>query len=272
LHRNSTFTRNLKTPSAGIHELPNAASLRTGWNRDDVLAAVGMSRGEMGHLHADGGQLILGWHGRCWITDPGYQQYRPGDEREFTLGGEAHNAPVIDGVILSERAAKLERLEIGPQGRLHAQVDLSSCYRGLPGEAGVRRDVWLVNERARIVVVRDSFKSLKPGVEIKTSWHGGTHFAWAFRDGWARLSDSRHALWVGTTPDVLAASELHRHPGSRGPLTLTHTNTLSNGEGTRWWVFFCDPTVGWESPSLELEQAALKLRASGKTGASWIME
>ncbi len=269
LHRDSTFTGKLKTPSAGIHELPNAASLRTGWNRDGVLAVVGLSRSPMGHLHADSGQLILAWQGRCWITDPGYQQYRPGDEREFTLGDEAHNAPVIGGVKQSERAAKLEALETDPQGRLHAQVDLSACYRGLPKEARVKRDVWLVNESARAVVVRDSFESLKPGAEIKTSWQGGTHFGWAFRDGWARLSDGQRALWVGTIPNALSPAELHRHAGSRGPLTLTHTNTLPEGEGVCWWVFRCDPTVDWESPSLEVEGAGLKFRSPGKTGASW---
>ncbi len=272
LHRHSTFTGKLETPSPGMRELPNAASLRTGWNRDDVLAAVGRSRGEMGHLHADGGQLILGWQGRCWITDPGYQQYRAGDEREFTLGGEAHNAPVIGGVKQTERAAKLERLETDAKGRQHVELDLTACYRGLPADARVKRDVWLINEGARAVVVRDSFKSLKPGTEIKTSWHGGTHFAWAFRAGWARLSDGQRALWVGTVPGALSATALHRHPGSRGPLTLTHTNALPDGDGVRWWAFFCDSTAGWESPSLDLDRAALKLKSPGKAGASWLVE
>jgi hypothetical protein len=272
LHRNSTFAGRLETPSAGIRELPNAASLRTGWDRDGVLAAVGLSRGAMGHLHADSGQLILGWQGRCWITDPGYQQYRPGDEREFTLGDDAHNAPVIGGLKQSNRAAKLERLETDLQDRLHVRVDLSECYRGLPTDARVKRDVWLINRGARAVVVRDSFKSLKQGAEIKTSWHGGTHFAWAFRNGWTRLSDGQRALWVGTLPGGLFPSALHRHPGSRGPLTLTHTATLSDGEGVRWWVFFCDPTAGWDSPSLELEGAGLKLKTAAKAAASWSVE
>jgi hypothetical protein len=272
LQRKSTFAGSLQTPSAAARELPNAASLRTGWNPDDLLAAVGVSRGAMGHLHADSGQLILSWQGRCWITDPGYQQYRPGDEREFTLGDEAHNAPVIGGVKQTERAAKVERLETDPKGRLHVRLDLTACYRGLPADARVKRDVWLINQDGRAVVVRDSFKSLKPRAEIKTSWQGGTHFAWAFRNGWARLSDGQRALWVGTVPDVLSATALHRHPGSRGPLTLTHTAALPEGDGVRWWVFFCDPTAGWEVPTVELEQAALKIRTPGKSGASWSVE
>jgi hypothetical protein len=172
----------------------------------------------------------------------------------------------------SERAAKLERLETDPRGRLHVQVDLSACYRGLPTDARVKRDVWLINQGARAVVVRDSFKSLKPGAEIKTSWLGGTHFAWSFRNDWARLSDGQRALRIGTVPGALSATALHRHPGSRGPLTLTHTATLPDGEGVRWWVFFCDPKSGWESPTVELEQAALKLKTPGKSGASWSVE
>jgi len=272
LHRSSTFTSRLETPSAGMKEVPNALSLRTGWNRDDLLVAVGLSRGVMSHLHADSGQLVLVWQGRCWITDPGYQQYRPGDEREFTLGDEAHNAPVIGGVKQTERAAKLELLETNPKGQQHLQMDLSACYRGLPKEASVKRDVWLVNEGAQIVVVRDNFKSLKSGVEIKTSWHSGTHFAWAFRNGWARLSDGQRALWIGMLPGTLSAAQLYCHTGSRGPLTLTHTNALADGRGTHRWVFFSDPTAGWESPTLQLERTALKMKLPGKAGASWSVE
>jgi len=223
----------------------------------------------MSHLHADSGQLILGWQGRCWITDPGYQQYRPGDEREFTLGDEAHNAPVIGGVRQTERAAKLDQLETDSQGRMHVRVDLSDCYRGLPTGARVKRDVWLINQVERAVVVRDSFKSLKPGAEIKTSWHGGRHFAWAFRNGWARLSDGRRALWIGTPSGDLPASALHRHPGSRGPLTLTNTVHLPDGEGVNWWVFFCDPTTGWKPPAVAFEEGALNLKAPGKPKMSW---
>ena len=205
-------------PAAGPRELPNALSLRTGWEREDLLAVVGLSRGNMGHLHADGGQLILGWQGRCWITDPGYQQYRRGEERDYTLDAEAHNAPVIGGVAQTRRAARAELLEIDAAGRQHARVDLSACYEGLPRGAAIRRDVWLMDSGGA-VVARDTLGSLGKDAQVSTSWHGAAHLAWAFRQGWVRLSDGERALWVGTYPGTLEAAQLTRHPGSRGPLT-----------------------------------------------------
>ncbi len=110
------FPSTTKAPAAGPRELPNALSLRTGWEREDLLAVVGLSRGPMGHLHADGGQIILGWQGRFWITDPGYQQYRPGEERDYTLGPQAHNAPVIGARAQTVRAARVELCERNDRG------------------------------------------------------------------------------------------------------------------------------------------------------------
>lgn len=63
----------------------------------DLTVAISAPRADTGHLHHDAGHLVLGWAGRFWITDPGYQQYRADAEREFTLGIAAHNAPIVDG-------------------------------------------------------------------------------------------------------------------------------------------------------------------------------
>jgi hypothetical protein len=259
-------------PRAGPHELPNALSLRTGWEQEDLLAVVGLSRGNVGHLHADGGQLILGWQGRCWITDPGYQQYRPGEERSYTLGAEAHNAPVVGGVAQTRRAARVELLQTGAAGRQHGRVDLSACYEGLPAGAAIHRDVWLVNDGGGAVVARDTLSSLEKDVPVSTSWHGGAYLAWAFRQGWVRLSDGERALWVGTYPGTLEAAQLTRHPGSRGPLTLTQTAALPEGQGVRWWVFVCDSTNGWQPPSLEVANGTLKLSTPGGHKPPWSIE
>jgi hypothetical protein len=256
-------------PAAGLREHPNAVSLRTGWDKGDLLAVVGLSRGPMGHLHPDGGQIILGWQGRFWITDPGYQQYRPGEERDYTLGVQAHNVPVVSGTPQTVRAARVQLLETNAHSLLHARVDLSGCYRGLANGAAVQREVWLINKGGLAVVARDTFNSLGKDAEVSTSWQGGNHLAWAFREGWARLSDGRHALWMGTVPGPLEASGLTRHPGSRGPLTLTQTATLTEGQGVRWWVFWCDPEAGWKPPSVEVRQDALKLTSPDASQARW---
>ena len=261
-----------EAPAVGPQEHPNALSLRTGWDRSDLLAVVGLSRGQMGHLQADGGQIILGWQGRFWITDPGYQQYRPGEERTYTLGVQAHNAPVIGGTAQTLRAPRVLLLETNAHGWQHARVDLSACYRGLPAGASVQREVWLINEGPRAVVVRDTLDSLGKEMEVSTSWQGGNHLAWAFREGWTRLSDGQHALWLGTVPGMLEASALTRHPGSRGPLTLTHTTTLSEGKGVRWWVFCFEPRAGWHPPSFEVREGALKLKTTGANQTGWTVE
>jgi hypothetical protein len=257
---------------AGPREHPNALSLRTGWERDDLLAVVGVSRGKMGHLHLDGGQLILGWQGRCWITDPGYQQYRPGEERTYTLGVEAHNAPVIGGIAQTQRDTRMDLLETSARGWQHGRVDLSACYQGLPAGAAVRRDVWLVNDGGRAVVARDTYDSLGKDVPVSTSWQGGTHLAWAFRQGWVRLSDGERALWVGTFPGTLEAAQLMRHPGSRGPLTLSQSASLPEGRGARWWIFVCDTTNGWQPPRLEVADDTLKLTAPGTGKPLWSLK
>ena len=266
------FPSPAKVPPVEPHRLPNAVTLRTGWDRADLLAVVGLTCGAMGHLQADGGQIILGWQGRFWITDPGYQQYRPGEEREYTLGPQAHSAPVIGGQAISQRTARLQLLEKDARGRKHARVDLAGCYQGLPKDAVVERDVWLIQDGGLAVVARDTLGGLGKDTEVSTSWLGGDHFAWAFLEGWARLTDGEHALWVGTFPGKLEAAALTRHPGSRGPLTLTQTATLPEGQGTRWWVFCCEPKADWAPPSIEVREGALKIQAPNVQSGGWSLE
>jgi hypothetical protein len=77
---------------------------------------------------------------------------------------------------------------------------------------------------------------------------------------------------MGTVPDALAASGLTRHPGTRGPLTLTQTATLPEGKGVRWWVFWCEPEAGWTPPSVEVREGALKLKVPGAGQPGWSIE
>lgn len=236
-------------PAAGPRELPHAVTLRTGWDASDVLAAVGLTRGETGHLHSDDGQVILGWQGRFWMTDPGYQQYRPGAEREFSVGPEAHNAPVITGRAQTSRAPRLVTLSSLPGGTQRAVINLSDCYEGLPAGATIEREVRLLAGVAPVVLVRDRFRGVGRAAEVQTSWQGGTRLAWAFREGWGRLSDGEHALWIGVFPGNIPATGLDRHEGSRGPLTLHDRATLPDGDGDRYWVFICDPAGTWIPPA-----------------------
>ncbi|MBI5395626.1 MAG: heparinase II/III family protein [Verrucomicrobia bacterium] len=256
-------------PAAGVREYPGAATMRTGWDSDDLLVAVGLSRCAMGHLHNDAGHVVIGWQGRFWITDPGYQQYRPGPEREFTVGPQSHNAPVIGGAAQDVHAARLLAAKCGDDGAQHVAIELSSCYKSLPKQATVRRDIWLMPD-ARAVVVRDEFKGLPPGIEVRTFWQGAAHMAWAFRDGWARLADGGRALWLGAMPGRLEAARLTRHVGSRGPLTLEHVAALAEGRGAQWWIMQCDGAAGWTPPAVSGDDAKVQVKAIGKEVAKTI--
>ncbi len=261
-----------KTPSTEPEEIANAVTLRSGWTEGDLLALIGLSRSQMSHLHNDGGHLILGWQRRFWITDPGYQQYRPGEERIFTMGIAAHNAPVIDEIFQSKRGARLVHLTTVAPEQYRAKFDLTPCYAELPTSATVERTIWLKGTGplgGPLVIVRDTLQGLAPETTIRTHWQSGTHLAWSFVDGWARLSDGEHALWIGTLPGAIDAMMVERHAGSRGPLTLMHHAPLSEDgtedeiadgaeSGTRWWIFCCDETLGWVAPDIsELNLAAL---------------
>lgn len=232
--------------AAGWRRAPSSVSMRTGWTDDDALVAVGVSRGSMDHLHHDGGHVVIGWRGRSWITDPGYQQYRTGLEREYTLGPMAHNCPVIDGQQQTNRAAEVVSLDDE-----HVELDLTGCYPNLGSDASVRRDVQLVGDGRRgrhRLVVRDRFSGLHVGATVAYHWLGGTDMAWSFVAGWARLSCSAGALWVGRSNGVLKPDHLVRHPGTRGPLTLQITEHLATGAGECQTVVVTDPDATWRPP------------------------
>ncbi|WP_141608661.1 heparinase II/III domain-containing protein [Litorilinea aerophila] len=242
--------------------LANAAALRIGWEMPHRLAAISLNRGDMSHLHRDGGQVIIGWQGRFWITDPGYQQYRPGEERDFTLGVHAHNAPVFDGAVQVNRGGRLLAVGETAEGWQYAWVDITRCYGNLPPGASVRRALWLL-EAPLAVVVQDELRGLPAGLQVQTAWHGGAYLAWAFCHGWARLDDGRHALWFGTLPGAVDPAGLSRHGASRGELTWLLTETLDGPEQVRWWIFCGDEAGSWSPPSASVTEGGLRLAHAG---------
>lgn len=235
-------------PHAGPKEHPCAVSLRTGWNKDDVAAIVSLPRNKMSHLQYDGGHVVLGWQGRLWITDPGYRQYRPGSEQDYTIGTEAHNCPVINGKAQDVPSAILLKVDFDECGWQHTSIDLSRCYSFMCEGMVVKREVWIEPVKGLTVVVGDRFYIPGPDIEIRTHWLGDTQLAWSFVKGWVRLSHSKMTLWMGIPGDHLTASGLYRHPGSRGPLTFAHKAVMPAGCGMTWWVFWFDPDSSWSPP------------------------
>lgn len=226
---------------AGRREQLSTVTIRTGWDAPDILVAVGASRTPMGHLHFDGGHVVIGWHHRFWISDPGYQQYRAGAERDYTIGALAHNVPVIAGIAQTIRAARI--LDSTSDT---VSLDLTQCYEGLPPEARVHRDVVL---SVGTTAVRDTITGLAPGTDIATNWLIGAGLALSFVDGHVRISDGHHALWIATSPGDLDANDVLRQDGTRGALHLCH-----RGAAPRWWIFATDEAGGWNPPNDRIAQ------------------
>lgn len=270
LYGSEKVERDEAVPSIGPRQHRSSVTLRSAWGRQGMMVAVGWPRCAMGHLHLDAGHIILGWQGRFWITDPGYQQYRPGEEREYTIGVSAHNAPIIAGTSLVRRAAELRCLGADSHGRQFVSLDLTPAYDKLPRGASVERSVWLIPGEHPAVVVRDRLVGFPPGTEVHVHWLGGGYLAWAFVGGWARLSDGQSALWLGTIPQGVEAGSLTRHPGSRGPLNLIDRSTTAERESVRWWVFQSAEAGHWSPPVLTLEESGiLSCRLDGEQRVLW---
>ncbi len=249
-------------PTTNPQAMANYAVLRTGWGSNDMALIAGVSRSVMHHLHADTGSLILGWQNRFWITDPGYQQYRKGEERNFTLGSQAHNAPVINGIVQTKPAGEISLLAMPSPHERKVKIEMTRCYTGLPEGARVTRDIVLLDQPIRTVIVHDVLQGFASETKVSTSWQGGAFLAWSFPKGWARLSDGENVLWIGTHPMQPKPSNLVRHPGSRGPLTLTHSNLLHDGSGEHWYIFVCGRAGDWNPPTIAHRQGEIEVRTA----------
>ena len=94
----------------------------------------------LGHVHKDAGTIVIGTRGKWFITDPGYQQYLPTRERNFTLDATASMQRDIEEARPSElddqngAAVRLGR-ELGVQTPAHAFV-----YGSMLGQERAARD------------------------------------------------------------------------------------------------------------------------------------
>jgi hypothetical protein len=236
--RDSADTRSGMPPAAGALDAHYAAVLRSGWQAEDLAVAVSCSDSPMGHIQADSGSLVIGTRGRWLVADPGYQQYVRGDEREFTIGPRAHNAPQVNGHVPSRKRPRRTLLEdIGP-GVHRVAVDLTSCY---PAEASVTqlvRHVWLSGRD--LVVVADQFEVAKP-TRADYCWHGDSAAAWWFENGWALITLGEARLWLACSQGQLGGECLQRLPGSRGHMSLVFTADAI--APVIWWVW----CLSWQS-------------------------
>ncbi len=184
-------------------------------------------------------------------------------------GPGAHTAPTTNGAAPATRAEQPPELSGDREGGPRVSVDLTKGFAGLPPGASVVRSVWLKPGAQATVVVRDSFRGLTAAAEIGSSWLGGAPLAWTFVDGWARLSDGEHALWIGTTAGPLKAERLEKVEGSRGPLTLGQRTILAEGRGETWWAFVCTGATDWHPPLVEFNATSFRREIRGAVPVVW---
>jgi Heparinase II/III-like protein len=251
--RDKLEDRQAAEPAAGAMNAHYAVVLRTGWRDEDLAVAISCTKSPMAHVQNDNGTLVIGTRQRWMISDPGYQQYVEGVEREFTLGPAAHNYPVVNGLTQSKKQPTL--IALGSEGdRLRTKLDLSNCYLAEAGVRSIVRTVWL--EGRELVVVADEIETANAAA-VAYHWHGHPEAAWWAEKGWMLLHLPDADLWFTSPQAPLSAKHIVRHAGSRGQLTATAE--ISPAPRVVWWIF----SIGRTAPQL-VEEGAGRVQIAGR--------
>jgi hypothetical protein len=221
-------------PSAHAIHAQYAAALRSGWESDDVAVIIAASNSPMGHIHGNNGSLAIGTRGAWFIQTPGYQQYLPNSERDFTLGAASRNTPLLNELAPVHKAMQILRLETSGATQT-AELDLTPCYPEELTLQAVRRRVRLIEKQ--LVVVEDTING-DSVQNIAYYWHGHPDAAWWIEDNWACLRLGGSTLWFGSPQMEISENNLQRLRGSRGQLTLaTHTRFAGTAAALVHWYF-----------------------------------
>jgi hypothetical protein len=200
--------------TSGLHDAHYALVLESA--RARVKVAVSWSNSQMGHMQHDHGSLVLGASGKWLLDDPGYRQYLPTSEKNFTLGACAHNHPVINGEppSLAPSSRAYEILE-APSGN-GIRLDLGQTYADWKGTCF--REIHLDHDGR--LTVEDHFRAA-PIHRLDYHWHGHAEGAWRVAEGCAFLLVGGNTLLRFTCENhPLKPDELQRIAGSRGQLSL----------------------------------------------------
>jgi len=247
-----------QAPASGAFEGLYTMVLRTGWDSTDVAVAISATDASVGHIQNDKGTLVIGSGGNWLVDDPGYQQYVPGLEREFTLGPTAHNYPVINGVL--QKANRVKRLDCsGRDGVLHAAVDITEGYE--PGRLDLQRvvrHVWLRQAGDKtVIVVADRIQGR--GIEtVDYNWHTHPQAALWLAEGACLVHLGHSNLWIDSPNLRLEGRKIVRLPGTRGQVTV-QAQAAGADDCCIWWVF----TLGAAPAGKSLSADGLVLEAAG---------
>ncbi|MCK0753256.1 heparinase II/III domain-containing protein [Chromohalobacter japonicus] len=252
----------LSTSLKVVQQSTAALTLATGLGADDLSVVMSFCCSPMNHIQADSGTLLIGHAGHWWITDPGYQQYLKTAERDFTLGPEAHNTPVINGNGQVHKAGRLLysgecQLSSETEGT-YAVVDLTACYPVEAQAETVTRTLWRLGRDQ--VVVCDTVVAA-PDVSVAYHWHGDADAYWGEQAGMVTLylPSNHRPLWIQSGQQPLGLAQQHRLRGSRGQCTLQVTQPPSVTH--HWWSFsFTDTPSELQASVAEAQVGEIHLR------------
>ncbi|MEA4832561.1 MAG: heparinase II/III family protein [Oscillospiraceae bacterium] len=71
-------------------------SMRTGWSSGDTTLVFTSSTSNLGHNHFDNNSFVIARAGVWLASDPGYEDYSPGNNRDYTLYN-GHSTIYVDG-------------------------------------------------------------------------------------------------------------------------------------------------------------------------------
>jgi hypothetical protein len=236
------------TPEAKAANAHCALTLRSGWESRDAAVVIAASNSPMSHIHSNSGTLSIGTNGSWLIGAPGYQQYLPNSEREFTLGIASRNTPVINGFAPVHKAMQISSLETNGTTQI-AEIDLTNCYSEELSLPSVQRRVQLIENQ--LVVVEDSISGENLS-SLAYYWHGHPEAAWWIEGGWARLHHNGSTLWIGSPQIQISERDLQRLRGSRGQLTLAVQASPAPIPRTIRWYFLLSEARPQDSELFQL--------------------
>ena len=135
------------------------ASFRTGFDVDDLYAAIHFGDNDAYHGHADMGNFVVEWKQKRFLCDLGQDNYNVKNYRiAYRYRAEGHNTLVInpdDGAdqVLSS-ICHVDRFNDGADGDAYAISDMSAAYAG---DKQVVRGMRMTADK-KWIIVRDEMK------------------------------------------------------------------------------------------------------------------
>ena len=144
------------------------AALRSGWENNDILIGFKSYQGGGLHIHHDQNNLILGSSGEWILNDSGYQEFKPGFERRFSLSSFGHNTLILNkcGQIYKKGYITNHKFD---EEIDYISGDASKCYSIKTGLRKFQRTLFFV--KPNIIFVMDEVKFNKTSNLVESLWH-----------------------------------------------------------------------------------------------------